>query len=197
MNRAAPIELSVIAEPGAARAMLDGRKTQLRVLAASPLAGAMPGARVRVREAIVPARHENGQDYATALSKATFAIFPDGWRQPRTGEGWQGRPPADGDHIWLTALHMPHWACRAMLTVEWRREERLQCIGREDIRAEGARPLAAGLLWRWPRPAHGLSLTPRGAFARHWNLYHPTAGERWQDDPDVIVLGVSAAAPER
>lgn len=180
-----------------ARAMLAGRKTQLRVLADSPLAAVSPGERLWVREATVPARHAGGRDYATALAKADFAIFPDGWRQPRAGEGWQGKPPADGDHVWLTALRMPRWACRAELTVEWRRAEPLRRIGRKDIRAEGAKPLLPGLFWRWPSPIPGIRLTARTAFAYRWNLDHPTPGDRWQDDPHVIVLGFRSAAPDR
>jgi len=187
-----PGEFSIIAEPGMTRAMLAGSKTQLRVLAGSPLTAVLPGDRLWVREAVVPARHEGGRDYATALARAEFAIFPDGWRQPRGGPGWQGKPPADGDHQWLTALHMPRWASRAALLVEWRRMEALQAIDRRDVRAEGARATISLLFWRGPRLMPGIAMTARGAFARYWDLRHSTPGERWRDNPDVIAIGIRA-----
>jgi len=177
-----------IADPGMAAALLSGRKTQMRVVADSPLASAAPGARLRLREACIAGRWEAGEIYATSLVKAEFVLFADGWRQYRDGTGERGRRPTDPDHRWLTAMHMPPWASRATLVVEQVRQEKLRSIKRSDIRAEGVRPLLLGLLWRWPRPLPGLHWSGRKAFARYWDIHHSAPGERWMDNPMVVVL---------
>ena len=186
--------LSVIVDPGMAGALLSGRKTQMRVLADSAVAQAEPGAILRVREACIAAREKAGQEYATALNRADYVIFPDGWRQMRDGSGWQGARKADGEHQWVPAIIAPDWACRMGLLVEGRRAEPLRQIRRRDIRAEGAMPLLGGPLWRWPKPIPGLHLGARRAFAHYWDLNHPAPGARWEDDPEVIVLDVRLIA---
>jgi hypothetical protein len=186
--------LSVIVDPGMAGALLSGRKTQMRVPADSATAQAEPGDVLRVREACIAAREKAGQEYATALNRADYVIFPDGWRQMRDGSGWQGARKADGEHQWVPAIIAPDWACRMGLLVEGRRAEPLQQIRRRDIRAEGALPLLGGPLWRWPKPIPGLHLGARRAFARYWDLNHPAPGARWEDDPEVIVLDVRLIA---
>lgn len=178
-----------ITGPGIAAALISGRKTQMRVVAHSPLARAAPGNRVWLREACIAGRYEAGEIYSTSLAKAELVIFADGWRQHRDGSSERGRPPTDPDHQWITAMSMPKWASRATLVVEWVRTDRLRQITRADVRAEGASPLLGGLLWRWPRPIPGLYRTSRQAFARYWDLHHSLPGERWQDDPPVVVLG--------
>lgn len=190
---ASPMTFSMVADPGMARALLSGRKTQLRVPAAGAIAQAMPGKRIWVREACIAARQAEGQEYATPLARADYVIFADGWRRSPDGSSWRGPRKADGDYEWVSALHMPRWASRATLLVEWRRGETLQRIGRKDVRAEGAVPLLGGLLWRWPPPIPGVDASARRAFARYWNLNHATPGERWEDDPEVVVLGVRLA----
>jgi len=195
MEHPPPMRDFVIADPGMAAAILSGRKTQMRVPMASPLARAAPGERLWLREACIAGRLVDGQVYTTSLAKADFVIFADGWRQHRDGSGQGGRRPTDPDHRWMTALHMPRWASRATLLVSSARMERLQAIGRADIRAEGARPLAGGLLWRWPPPIPGLHGSARRAFARYWDIQHAAPGERWQDDPEVMVLGFRVEKP--
>jgi len=196
MSHEAPGDPSIIVDPGMACALLAGRKTQVRVGGLSALSRSLPGDRLWVREACIPGRRQAGQDYATLLAKAEFAIFADGWRRHRDGSGHPGRRPGDDDYGWIAATHMPRWASRMTLVVEWTRAERLQQITRGDIRAEGAAPILGGVLWRWPRPIPGRHLTARRAFAANWNVNHPTPGGRWQDDPPVIVLGFRVEPPE-
>ncbi|MBT2185370.1 hypothetical protein [Sphingobium nicotianae] len=178
-----------IADPGMAAALLAGRKTQMRVLVHSPLAQVAPGERIAVREACIPGRYVAGQVYSTSPANATFVIFPDGWRQHSDGSVKRGRRPTDPDHLWIPAIQMPDWAGRATLIIERVRTERLQRISRRDVRAEGAVPLLGGLLWRWPPPMPGRYLTASRAFAHYWNVRHAMPGERWEDDPPVVVLG--------
>jgi len=182
------IDAFTIADPGMAAALLAGRKTQLRVLDRSPLAGAMPGDRIAVREACIAGRDVGGQVYSTSLAKAEFVIFADGWRRYRDGSGKAGRRPTDPEHHWISALQMPKWASRATLVIEAVRTERLQQITQRDVRAEGASPLVAGLAWRWPKPVPGIHPTARRAFARYWDILHTPPGERWQDNPLTVVL---------
>jgi hypothetical protein len=178
-----------IADPAMATALLAGRKTQLRVLDRSPLAGATPGDRIAVREACIAGRDVGGQVYSTSLAKAEFVIFADGWRRYRDGSGKAGRRPTDPEHHWISALQMPKWASRATLVIEQVRTERLQQITPRDVRAEGASALVGGLAWRWPKPVPGIHPTARRAFARYWDIARTAPGERWQDDPLVVVLG--------
>ncbi len=182
-------EYGLIADPAMATALRAGRKTQSRVGLHSPLAHCVAGDRLWVREACLMARHDAGQDLVTTSRKAEFAIFPDGWRQFRDGGGQPGQRPGKGDYQGVGARHMPRWAARTSLIVAWVRRERLQQISPADIRASGARPVAGGLLWRWPKPIPGLHLTARRAFATNWNINHPTPGERWEDNPEIVVLG--------
>ena len=188
MTRARADVPSLIVDAGIASALLAGWKTQVRVGVSSALAGCAAGDPIRVRESCLAARHEAGRDIVTTPAKADFAIFRDGWRHYRDGSGKAGRPPGDSDYKWIAAGHMPPWASRMMLVVEAVRREKLQRITRRDIRAEGVRPVLGGMLWRWPRPIPGVHPTARRAFARYWNVNHPTARDRWEDDPPVIVI---------
>lgn len=186
---------SLIVDAGIASALLAGRKTQLRVSASSALSRCVADDCIRVRESCLVARHEAGRDIVTTAAKAEFAIFRDGWRQYRDGSGTPGRPPGNSDYKWIAAGHMPRWASRIALIVEAVRHERLQQVTRRDVRAEGAYPMLGGLLWRWPHPIPGRHLTARQAFARYWNVNHPTPGDRWEDDPTVIVIDFHMAFP--
>lgn len=186
--QASPPGHFLLADPGMAAALLSGGKTQMRVLPDNPLARLSPGDRIAIREPCIAARMVAGRVHATALARAEFAIFADGGRRHRDGSASRGRRPIGTDHAWITAMHMPRWASRATLVIESVRQERLHHISRAAIRAEGAVPLAGGLLWRWPRPIPGLYRGARRAFSRLWDLRHDRPGTQWADDPEVIVL---------
>lgn len=190
-----PSDAFVLADPGMAAALLSGTKTRMRILPHSPLAGLAPGSRVTMREPCIAARMVAGQVHATALSRAEFVIFADGERRHRDGATTRGRPPTDTGHSWITAMHMPHWASRATLTIESARVARLGAITPAEVRAEGAVPLAGGLLWRWPRPIPGLHASARRAFASYWNRRHAMPGTRWEDDPEVVALHIHVEEP--
>jgi hypothetical protein len=181
-------EAFIIVDPGMANALLSGRKTQIRLLRTSPLRDCAPGNRIYVREAAIACRTKNGGIHSTSASQADFMLFADGWRQFRDGSGDYKRRLATKGHSWLPAIHMPRWASRATLLVEVRRIEPLRMIGNHEVRAEGAVPVLGGLWWRWPRPIPGLYPSARAAFARYWSINHGTPGERWEDNPEVVVL---------
>lgn len=187
------MEPSIILDPASARALLDGRKTQVRVIAGRGLGPFPIGARVCGREACAPGRMQDGREVLTDLGRAEFVAFADGWRRDRAGQGWQGSVPHDPNELWVSAVHMSLWACRVMLAVKGRRTERLQDISTCDLRAEGIRPVLAGLLWRGPNPLPGLHWSARRAFAAHWDVTHPVPGLCWADNPIVEVLDVMVA----
>ena len=183
-------EESIIADPGTIRALLDGSRTQSRHLATSRLAACRAGDRLWVRESCVLGRIPPGrtQEMATAMRHAEFAVFSDGWRHHRNGGGWKGDPPIGKALEWTPAVHMPRWASRATLAIDSVAIERLHGITRAGIRAEGLQPLLGGMLWRWPKPVPGLWRDPARAYAARWNIDR-AAGERWDDDPEIVVLG--------
>ncbi len=161
------------------RALLDGRKTQMRRLAwrpspavATPPRGTMasrsdgstvwqrakPGDRLWVREAWCSADADDSGPYAAAY----MADHPG---DPR-GLGW--RP----------SIHMPRWASRITLTVTAVRRQRLQDITRGDARAEGV-----------PR-LHPIAdddpSTPIDAFGDLWDALHGEGA--WAANPEVVAL---------
>lgn len=160
------------ADPRTSAAIRAGRQTQVRVPAGAPLAALAPGARIGLREACIPGRHGAGGEVTTALPHADFVCFPDGERLGRDGTRWQGNAPRDAEEQWLAAVHMPGWACRAVLVVEAVRMEPLQSLDRTALRAHG---------WR--------GLFRKRAFIRHWDTLHAVPGLRWANDPQVAVIG--------
>lgn len=192
LNRGA-MEHSVILDPASARALLDGRKTQLRVIAGHRLGHLPLGTRIYGKEACAPGRFQNGAEILTDLTRAQFVAFADGWRQDRDGNGWQAKPPHDPNEMWISAVHMPAWACRVVLELCGVSTERLQDIRRPALLAEGVAPILGGLLWRGPKPLPGIYRSAHRAFAAHWDTTHPVPGLRYADNPAVSVLEVRLA----
>lgn len=186
----------IIVDAGAMRALLNDAKTQARRLAASTLRNCRPGDQIWVKEGFVAGRRPEGKsgDMSTSMRNAQFAVFADGWRQYRNGSRRKGPRPTNPELKWTPAIHMPRWASRATLVIESSRVERLQDISRSDVVAEGLQPLLAGLLWRWPSPIPGIWRDPMRAYAAVWNVANGTSGERWEDNPDVVVLSFRVKA---
>lgn len=181
---------AIIFDPAAMRGLLASEKTQARRLATSPLRECRPGDRVWVKEACLGARlDDESREISAPMREAEFAILVDGWRQYRDGRARAGHPPTNPNLAWIPAIHMPRWASRATLVIESVRTEPLRDISRQDLRAEGLRPVLGGLAWRWHRPVRGLWRDPLRAYAALWDTAHGTSGERWDDNPDILVLG--------
>lgn len=180
----------IILDANAMRALRSGRKTQTRLPATSPLRTCRPGDRLWVKETCAGGRIPAGEarEYFAAMRSAEFVVFPDGWRQHRDGGGHPGPVLTSTALQWTPAIHMPRWASRATLIVESVRIGSLRNISRNDILAEGQLACFAGLFWRWHKPVRGLWRDPLSAFAAMWNASHGTTGERWEDNPEVVVL---------
>ncbi|WP_420137592.1 hypothetical protein [Sphingomonas sp.] len=177
------------------RALLDGRKTQTRRLATSPLRRCKVGDRLYVRESIY--LWSTGHD-----CEITFAA--DGsTRQtgPNTGEipdaalaayfKMADRSVEKRARISRPSIHMPRWTSRLTLTVEDVRVERLRAISEADAEAEGCVwDSADGYdVWYVPgaqMPRHGA--TAAECYSILWDSLHSDPGQRWQDNPEIVAL---------
>lgn len=112
------------------------------------------------------------------------AVMRDGWRQYRDGRGEAGPVPDNsfGRTLWFQAVHMPRWASRIMLQVDSVRVESLQFMTKNDAILEGY-----SVDWRVWR-------SPVAAYREHWDAIRGTEGERWADNPAVVVLSFSRCA---
>lgn len=111
---------------------------------------------------------------------------------------------ADGHHPHAgktrVSIHMPDWACRIRARIESVREEPLQDITDEDVKAEGLKCLSkdGGRTWKWGIPDRDgwpggtdigwewtdWRVSPRAAYARLWDLINPN--RPWASNPSVV-----------
>ena len=183
-------EQPILFDASAMRSLLAGAKTQARLLAGSPLRECRPGDLLWVKECFAGgAFAPDGEQMITAaVRRAPFVVFMDGWRKFRDGRLLRGPVPTNPNLRWMPAILMPRWASRATLVVEAVRVARLRDIGPDEVVAEGRATRFVGLYWRFRAPVRGVWRDPRAAYAALWNGHHGTAGERWEDDPEVVVL---------
>lgn len=148
------------------RALLEGRKTQTRRLATSPLAKMQPRDRLWVREAWAPLSALTHNDAGST------ALIENGFYRADAGI-------VDGEiSRWTPSIHMPRLASRLTLLVTEVRRERLGDITERDAEAEGV-DLA------------GRAITARLAFAQLWNSLHGNGA--WEADPEVVALTFKVA----
>lgn len=154
------------------RALLDGRKTQTRRLATSPLRRCEVGDRLWVRE-----NFWLGPDWAAKMkpSEADGAAVCYSADETPASEGWSKEHPS---------IHMPRWASRLTLIVEAVRVEPLQAISAHDCYEEGVK--------RPTGPFLGSEVcaieNARRGYRQIWEALHDKPGQRWGDNPDVVVL---------
>ncbi len=156
----------------------------MRRLATSTFSAVKPGDTLWVQEAFAPlltGAVAGQRANAVPISVADHVMMRDGWRQYRSvngGHGEQGEVPDNsfGRFKWVQAAHMPAWASRLNLRVHRVHVEPLQALTTADAIKEG--------MSRWPVPW----ASPRGHFERMWNATRGTPGERWCDNPDVVVI---------
>jgi hypothetical protein len=156
----------------------------VRRLATSPLSIIKSGDLLWVQESFAPLglpEAAGKRPKPAPLATADSAVMRDGWCQYRDGRGEAGAVPDNsfGRIKWFQAVHMPRWASRIILTVENMRIESLQFITKGDAVAEGFDP---GLRF-WESPIT--------QYRKHWDAIRGTEGERWSDNPAVVVLAFS------
>lgn len=162
------------------RALIAGRKTQTRRLASSPLRHCEVGDRLYVREhwRVAPAYDDLppsdlGGDMSVlfladggVLNAVMNEAMP--WGKHRQG------------------MHMPRWASRLTLILEGVRVERLHAITSTDAIAEGVERAPGG--WRnYLDPARSVPFADT-AYKFLWQSLHQGEGQRWEDNPEVLVL---------
>jgi hypothetical protein len=87
----------------------------------------------------------------------------------------------------LSALYMPRWASRLILTVSGVRVEHLQRLSEDDAIAEGIRALRDGRFVADDLDSDTYSSAALG-YAHRWSGFHTRPGTRWEDDPEVVVI---------
>jgi hypothetical protein len=198
------------------RALLEGRKTQTRRLATSPLAKCLTGDDLWVRETCRAAELDDGFDHVEYQAGGLAPIGNSRGAGEQWGElahyGGKGRrfiKRGDGGVAgpWVPSIHMPRWCSRLTLRIEKTRIEPLQSISEADAIAEGLWSLSkdGGRIFKWGIPdKDGLpcndddgqhwrdwSIDPRVAYRTLWKRLH---GENsWLANPDVLVLTFSVA----
>lgn len=123
-------------------------------------------------------------------SHSPLVRIKDGWmkgpvpkERPQKGSVWYDADPHTHEHHeeewwpWRPSTHMPRWASRITLEVLGVRAERLQDIGEEDARAEGA-----GLAVYMDGGDSGY----RAGFRSHWESIHGPGS--WAANPWVWAL---------
>lgn len=161
------------------RALLAGTKTQTRRLATSKPTQRMDiGDRLWVREAW---RTESGFD-----SLNPSKISPD----PLAIE-WLADELQMYSGRYRHSHFMPRWASRLTLTVTDKRAQLLQDISAADSIAEGVKcPNCYAIMAAGGKSAcRGMGcFASKDAYRALWNSLHTKAGERWDDNPEVIAV---------
>lgn len=159
------------------RALLDGRKTQTRRLATSPLRRCEVGDRLYVRE--------------------TFGRCPEcGHVNPKVGINRPSCCSACDAVIadFSPSIHMPRWGSRLTLLVEAVRFEGLLDISEEDAAAEGFAP---GLLDDGFGPIDmggGVTMSSPGTWASaagHFQLLWQELHPEWDGYSDVPIVALT------
>lgn len=187
------------------RALLEGRKTQTRRLATSPLRRVEVGDRLYVREEF---HAESWYDrYPAKERTAAIAAFREPkiwyeagyWLELSSGNRLSRVHALDLDAQWSKGIrrpgmHMPRWASRLTLIVEGVKVEPVQSISAEDARDEGVdrRSPKVRQFWLFGADADAreriyLQACP-WEYEDLWNSLHSEEGQRWQDNPDVVAL---------
>lgn len=162
------------------RALLDGRKTQLRKLEAKPWMYRRAGDRLWMREALVWTEH--GLAY-----EADGCLVPNVPPHLRTCL----EPVVHG-------AQMPQWAARPwLLKISRATTQRVQDITEDDALAEGLVyrivRVAQGEVPLWKNylpgasPAQGF-LTARESFRTLWDAMHAKNGNGWDENPRVCAF---------
>ena len=194
------------------RALLDGRKTQTRRLATSPLSKCVAGDRLWVRESCraeqlsrppytrpttEKERHEtqrtsilvlDEQDGADGVLYAADNKWESIQNTRQAGEAWSALFYYRGCGARrlgnpVPSIHMPRWASRLTLHVEAVRVERLQDITEQDAIAEGAERLSMDDDGKFYQETGG---SHRKGFAGLWSHLH--GADSWDANPWIVAL---------
>lgn len=155
-------------------ALLQGRKTQTRRLATSPLRRIQVGDSIWVRET---GNWQTGTEVAPQPGRKHRVVWydADGHPDGLSFFGNKKRP----------AIHMPRWASRLTLDVTDVRFQRLQDISEDDAMAEGVgRPyLGDG---DPPFEEQAVMVSCRTQYRNLWRSLHGFSS--WDENPEVVAI---------
>lgn len=192
-------------------ALVDGRKTQTRRLASSPLRHARPGDHLWVRETHA----------YVGTTDPGWLVYLQSYEADCRLHGFDEPFPDRRSVIWTPSLLMRRTASRLTLFVEDVRFERLHQISPLDCRAEGINryqfhpsddhPLCDGYTHIWPDDKKSvLHPTGKEAYEALWRSLHPetrpvrdpatkriTGHEpnpaRWEANPELVAITFALA----
>lgn len=173
--------------PPMVRALLDGRKTQTRRLASSPLAKCQPGDLLWVREAFTAQTWcTDGLIVVYEASRARAGSEAKVLVPERAGAKGPKRL-----NIQYPPMRMHRWLSRLTLTVTELRRQRLQEISDADARAEGIRVLPLQdaddpSAWWQSEPGKHHARSPAASFRLLWKSLH--GDDAWDANPEIVAL---------
>lgn len=166
------------------RALLEGRKTQTRRLATSPLRRVEAGDRLWVREAWrMPAPFDEA-------SPAEAKEMVQRWLRPNVFFEADGTVRSAGSNTGekgklRPSIHMPRWASRLWLEVTCVAVERLQAISEQDALAEGVGPPFFGD-GDPPFEEQATMVSSRMQYRNLWRSLH--GQDSWDANPEVVAI---------
>lgn len=144
------------------------------------------------RTSVVVLDELDGTDVVRYLADDAWENIPN---SPEGGEAWSklfhyrcepGERPIGLKGAIVPSIHMPRWASRLTLIVEEVRVQRLHAITSADAIAEGIEPVPGG--WRNYQDDQRSVPFADTAYKFLWQSLHDKEGQRWEDNPDVLVL---------
>lgn len=181
------------------RALIDGRKTQHRVV----LDAACDEPPAFVEGGVITAFDENDRPYRWPR---TYAVGDLLWVR----EAWENNIGSLGDVSyratvsadccgawtpkeiaemhWKPSIHMPRWASRLTLEVTDVRVQRLQEISEADAEAEGVERDTDGWI-DYLMPGTQCCLKARDSFQTLWTSINASRGFGWDANPWVVAIG--------
>jgi hypothetical protein len=160
-------------------ALLEGRKTQTRRLASSPLARVEIGDLLYVRESIWQSTADPTPDMPPPTKWSDEVEYMATGRDP-LGAYWKSRP----------SIHMPRRFSRVTLEVVDKRFQRLGEISDEDAVAEGLRFCHGSAKYGryYTVSDNEIAKPAKQTFFNLWDSLHDKEGERARDNPEIVAL---------
>lgn len=168
-------------------ALLGQMKQETRRLSSSPLSKCRVRDQLWVRENARAVQSDQGKG-VHFLADDALKLLVDSYEAERLWakmHRYRSTAIVERRAAVVPSIHMPRWASRLTQTVIDVRFEPLQSISSEDAVCEGLTP--HGGMWGVPH-LDIWEVDPRDAYRRLWQALHPKEGERWQDNPEVLVL---------
>lgn len=189
-------ECSIPVSPWEVRAVIAGRKTQVRLPAQTIR-------KVRLRRATEPGAFVAGPSpwYSLQTGDEIRVRESMSWDRPNRrfvycADGTEvpsiAAPPSGTTAAMLRSISVRHQASRLTLIVTEVRLQLLQQTTEDEAVAEGIVRMSCGRFCKegGDRPVFTSAV---GAFRHQWKATHTRVGERWEDNPTVVVVDFEPA----